>query len=102
MIYFWQLHGDAVIGMVLLFAAYAVLLTVALRVQRRIHDRQIDRVRGQRDRARARNRKLRAEQLPDEPIPYTPVWTTGAPREAINAEFDALMAAAFVDDGGEG
>lgn len=40
-----------------------------------------------------------AEQLAaDEPVPYMPVWTTGALDDDLSAEFEDLMHRAFITD----
>lgn len=81
MIPIWQ---AALFG-VLLFIAYLLCLVVALRQQKRIHDRQLAKVRGQRDRARTALRRLRGQPA------RRHAWATAAPIAVVKAEFDKIV-----------
>jgi hypothetical protein len=78
----WQV---AVFGLAL-FAAYAVIIVIALRRQERVHARKLARVRAQRNRWRRKASR----------------WASTAPAEAVNAEFNRLMQVSFIAEGGEG
>jgi hypothetical protein len=68
--------------------AEAIALGVAL-ADRAAYKRTLERVREQRDQARAeRNAAVEAGQF--SPDVQVPVWTEGAPQEAIDAEFDSI------------
>ncbi|MFF5228422.1 hypothetical protein [Dactylosporangium sp. NPDC000521] len=51
------------------------------------------------ERAREALRWQAQDASADKPVEYLPVWTTGAPPEAIDEEFDGIMRQNFLDGG---
>lgn len=103
-------HWDAAgLGAILAITYLALLLQA-----RRIYRARLEVARAQRDGERTAHLHTRERYFAairrlsdlgqhidtDAPIPYHPVWTTGAPPEAIDAEFAELMNAAFIAEDG--